>query len=67
MEASDLVALLEASPGLVVVDEAYFEFSGQTTVPLLRRHSNLIVLRTFSKAMALAALRVGYLWPTRNW
>ena len=61
MEASDLVALLEASPGLVVVDEAYFEFSGQTAVPLLGRYSNLIVLRTFSKAMALAALRVGYL------
>lgn len=61
MERSDLVALLEASPGLVVVDEAYFEFSGHTAVPLLSRYSNLIVLRTFSKAMALAALRVGYL------
>jgi histidinol-phosphate aminotransferase len=61
MEASDLVALLEATPGLVVVDEAYFEFSGQSAVPLLGRYSNLIVLRTFSKAMALAALRVGYL------
>jgi histidinol-phosphate aminotransferase len=61
IETSDLVALLEASTGLVVVDEAYFEFSGQTAVPLLGRYSNLIVLRTFSKAMALAALRVGYL------
>ncbi|MCM3872879.1 MAG: histidinol-phosphate transaminase [Pyrinomonadaceae bacterium] len=61
MEASDLAKLLEASSGLVVVDEAYFEFSGQTAVPLLSRHPNLIVLRTFSKAMALAALRVGYL------
>lgn len=61
METSDLVALLEASPGLVVVDEAYFEFSYQTAVLLLGRYSNLIVLRTFSKAMALAALRVGYL------
>jgi histidinol-phosphate aminotransferase len=61
METSGLVALLEASSGLVVVDEAYFEFSGQTAVPLLSRYPNLIVLRTFSKAMALAALRVGYL------
>jgi histidinol-phosphate aminotransferase len=57
----DLVSLLEASRGLVVVDEAYFEFSGQTVVPLLEQHPNLVVLRTFSKAMALAALRVGYL------
>jgi len=61
METTDLAGLLEASPGLVVVDEAYFEFSGQTAVPLLDRYSNLIVSRTFSKAMALAALRVGYL------
>jgi histidinol-phosphate aminotransferase len=61
IETNDLVGLLEASPGLVVVDEAYFEFSDQTAVPLLGRYPNLIVLRTFSKAMALAGLRVGYL------
>jgi histidinol-phosphate aminotransferase len=47
--------------GLVVVDEAYHEFSGHTVVPLLGRHPNLLVLRTFSKAMALAGLRIGYL------
>ena len=58
---SDLVALLEASKGLVVVDEAYHEFAGESVVPLLERHTNLVVLRTFSKAMAMAALRVGYL------
>jgi histidinol-phosphate aminotransferase len=57
----DLVSLLKAARGLVVVDEAYFEFSDQTAVPLLEQHSNLVVLRTFSKAMALAGLRVGYL------
>jgi len=47
--------------GLVVLDEAYHEFSGQTAVPLLARHANLVVLRTFSKAMSLAGARVGYL------
>jgi histidinol-phosphate aminotransferase len=47
--------------GIVVIDEAYFEFSGRTVVPLLERHRNLAVFRTFSKAMALAGLRVGYL------
>jgi histidinol-phosphate aminotransferase len=61
MEHPDLVSLLEATRGLVVVDEAYFEFSGQSVVPLLEKHSNLVVLRTFSKAMAMAALRIGYL------
>lgn len=45
---------------LVVIDEAYFEFSQQTTVAECLSHSNWIVLRTFSKAFRLAAHRVGY-------
>ena len=57
----DLERLCRAGDGLVVVDEAYHEFSGETAVPLLQDHPNLVVLRTFSKAMALAGLRVGYL------
>ncbi len=56
----DLRTVLNESRGLVVVDEAYHEFARQTTVPLLRDYPNLVVLRTFSKAMALAGLRVGY-------
>ncbi|HET6975443.1 MAG TPA: histidinol-phosphate transaminase [Pyrinomonadaceae bacterium] len=56
-----LRAVLKASRGLVIVDEAYHEFSEHTVVPLLHEHENLIVLRTFSKAMAFAALRLGYL------
>jgi histidinol-phosphate aminotransferase len=54
-------ALCRESDGLVVIDEAYHEFSGETVVPLLATHANLIVLRTFSKAMGLAGGRVGYL------
>ena len=57
----DLASLLEATRGLVAIDEAYFEFAGHTVVPLLERHANLVVFRTFSKAMAAAALRIGYL------
>ncbi|MEC4814214.1 MAG: histidinol-phosphate transaminase [Scytonema sp. PMC 1069.18] len=45
---------------LVVIDEAYFEFSLQTLVGELPRRPNWVVLRTFSKAFRLAALRVGY-------
>jgi histidinol-phosphate aminotransferase len=56
-----LVALLQATRGLIVVDEAYHEFSGHSAVPLLNDHKNLVVLRTFSKAMGMAALRAGYL------
>ncbi len=61
IETRDLETLLDATRGIVVVDEAYFEFSGQSVVPMLERHANLAVFRTFSKALGLAALRVGYL------
>lgn len=45
---------------LVVIDEAYFEFSGKTLVGDLAAHPNWLILRTFSKAFRLAAHRVGY-------
>ncbi|MDT7689452.1 MAG: histidinol-phosphate aminotransferase [Acidobacteriota bacterium] len=61
IEENELEHLLSVTSGIVVVDEAYFEFSGRTIAPLLERHTNLAVFRTFSKAMGLAALRVGYL------
>ncbi len=61
MSRPDLVSLLKTTSGVVVVDEAYFEFSNQTAVPLLEQYANLVVLRTFSKAMAMAGLGVGYL------
>jgi histidinol-phosphate aminotransferase len=44
----------------LVIDEAYYEFSGQTVAPLVPRYSNLMVLRTFSKWAGLAGLRIGY-------
>lgn len=50
---------------LVVVDEAYYEFSRSTYAPKISDHNNLIVLRTFSKCFGLAGLRVGYgIMPT---
>lgn len=61
MPQAELARMCEETDGLVVVDEAYHEFSRQSAVPLLAEHKNLVVLRTFSKAMAMAGLRVGYL------
>ena len=52
--------VVEESGSLVVVDEAYAEFSGQDMCPLLDEYENVILLRTFSKAFAMAGLRVGY-------
>lgn len=56
----DLEMLLRNSSGLVVVDQAYLEIGGEDFVPLLSEHPNLVILRTFSKAMAMGGLRVGY-------
>ena len=61
IDESCLRTLLQTTNRLVVVDEAYHEFAGCSVVPLLNEYENLIVLRTFSKAMAFAALRLGYL------
>ncbi|HUS16514.1 MAG TPA: histidinol-phosphate transaminase [Chloroflexia bacterium] len=57
---ADLRAILDAAPGVVVVDEAYAEFAGTSTLPLLDAYPHLIVLRTLSKLAGLAGLRVGY-------
>jgi len=55
----DIMALVETGV-VVVVDEAYYEFSGATVAPLVPKYENLIVLRSFSKWAGLAALRIGY-------
>ncbi len=56
-----LIDILNATDAIVLVDEAYFEFSRHTMRPHMERHPNLVILRTFSKAFSLAGLRVGYL------
>jgi histidinol-phosphate aminotransferase len=61
LSRDDLTRVLDASKGLVIVDEAYHEFSRQTVAPLLADFGNLVVFRTFSKAMAMAGLRFGYM------
>ena len=55
----DIIEVIET--GLpVVVDEAYYEFSDETVMPLTDKYKNLIVLRSFSKWAGLAGLRIGY-------
>jgi histidinol-phosphate aminotransferase len=58
----DEIEWLESLPSeiLVVIDEAYFEFSQNTLADQLHHHPNWIILRTFSKAFRLASMRVGY-------
>jgi histidinol-phosphate aminotransferase len=52
--------ILQAQRGLLVVDEAYAPFAREDAIPLLDEYPNLVVVRTLSKAYALAGLRVGY-------
>jgi len=54
--------LSRASHAAVFVDEAYYEFSGVTVLPLIRHYPNLFVSRTFSKTYGMAALRCGCLF-----
>ena len=55
-----LKKLLDSTDALVMVDEAYFEFSRFSMRPYLAEYENLIILRTFSKAFSLAGMRLGY-------
>lgn len=57
----DIDAIASAIEGILVVDEAYFEFCRQSAQQLLDKHWNIIIVRTFSKAFNLAAMRLGYM------
>lgn len=56
--SSQIRALLETGC-LIVVDETYYEFCGQSVMPLMEEYPNLVILRTFSKWAGLAGLRIG--------
>lgn len=57
---ADLAQLVEAAPGLVLIDEAYYEFVRETFVPRLGEFGNVLVVRTLSKAFRFASARLGY-------
>lgn len=62
----DLEEVLSRRDGIVIVDEAYGEYARESMVRRVEEFDNLIVLRTFSKAYAMAALRIGYAVSNRN-
>ena len=62
----DVVAIIKAAEGVVVVDEAYHAFAGKTFMDRLREFPNLVVMRTVSK-LGLAGIRLGYLAASPAW
>src|SRR3989338_7542558 len=66
---NDIIKIVEKAGkngAVVMIDEAYFQFYGKTSTPLIKRYDNLIVTQTFSKAFGLAGLRLGYIISNKN-
>ena len=64
--AEAVAQIIAASPGLVVLDEAYYAFASDSFIPHLARYPNLLVMRTFSK-LGMAGLRLGFLAGSAAW
>lgn len=60
LSEEEIRAIIESTDALVILDEAYIEFVGEGYVDLINEYDNLMVLRTFSKLYAGAAIRLGY-------
>ena len=58
----DIEAILQNNPNnIVVIDEAYTDFSGETCAPLISKYDNLVIVGTFSKSRGMAGARLGYI------
>ncbi|NOU01712.1 MAG: histidinol-phosphate transaminase [Gallionella sp.] len=64
--AHEVIQIIEAAQGLVVVDEAYYAFADDSFIPRLADYPNLLVMRTFSK-LGMAGLRLGFLAGSTSW
>ncbi len=67
MKCSEVEEIIQANPDvIVIVDEAYVDFGGESVLPLLGKYENLLVVRTYSKSRALAGMRIGFAMGSRR-
>lgn len=67
LKLSEMEEIIQANPDvIVIVDEAYVDFGGETVLPLLDQYENLLVVRTYSKSRSLAGMRIGFAMGNRR-